>query len=389
MNELMVFNNEEFGTMRVILLDGKPWFVGKDVAKSLGYVNQNRDIETHVDEDDRIYFDAKTQYENGIEFDYKTLGQRGGWIINEPGFYSLVLSSKLPSAKKFKHWVTHDVIPSIMKTGSYTYNKEDINNITSNDNINPITIINKMVDVMQQNTNIIQQLLPVVLQIQNKVVDNVSVTEPLIESPTEEFSDDNFNNEKDEQDTDSATQADDTITDTDSTKEEHEVKIINGQRYTVYHDVEHHDNLEGLDDYIENELDERLGKVYDFDFGKLKETDPNPPETVDIKVERITKVLVYKENWGIRESTKWLGIGEKVFVRWLIENDYLFRNKYKNLEPTDLSLDNQLITIARYYHQGYISVTSKITYKGRLYFRRELIADGLLQPQEDKEKEVA
>lgn len=106
------------GEIRGLIINDEPWFVGKDITKTLGYENQNRDIINHVDEEDRIMLD-KTQYENGIEFDYKQLGQRGGWIINESGLYSLILSSKLPSAKAFKSWVTHEVLPSIRKTGKY------------------------------------------------------------------------------------------------------------------------------------------------------------------------------------------------------------------------------------------------------------------------------
>ena len=116
MNEIIkTFNNPEFGEVRTLTIDGEPWFVGKDVAEKLGYANQNRDIVRHVDEEDRIMTDAETQYQNGIE-----LGQRGGWIINESGLYSLILSSKLPNAKAFKRWITSEVIPSIRKHGTYT-----------------------------------------------------------------------------------------------------------------------------------------------------------------------------------------------------------------------------------------------------------------------------
>lgn len=112
------FSNNEFGEIRVLEIENEPWFVGKDVAVVLGYENQNRDIVTHVDAEDRKMLD-KTQYENGIEFNYKELGQRGGWIINESGLYSLILGSKLPNAKKFKRWVTNEVLPSIRKHGAY------------------------------------------------------------------------------------------------------------------------------------------------------------------------------------------------------------------------------------------------------------------------------
>lgn len=114
MNELQIFKNPDFGQVRVVNINGEAWLVGKDVAEVLGYENQNRDIVRHVDEDDRMMVDGKTQYQNGIE-----LGQRGGWLINESGLYSLVLSSKLPTAKKFRRWVTSEVLPSIRKTGGY------------------------------------------------------------------------------------------------------------------------------------------------------------------------------------------------------------------------------------------------------------------------------
>lgn len=114
MNEIKIFENEEFGKVRTIIKDGEPWFVGKDVATILGYSNGNRDIIRHVDDEDRIMLDSKTQYRFGIE-----LGQRGGWIINESGLYALILGSEKLDAKKFKHWVTSEVLPTIRRTGSY------------------------------------------------------------------------------------------------------------------------------------------------------------------------------------------------------------------------------------------------------------------------------
>ena len=112
MNELQVFNNPEFGDVRTTVIDGEPWFVGKDVADILGYQNGSRDINRHVDEEDR------QNYQNGT-FE----SPRGMTIINESGLYSLVLSSKLPTAKKFKRWVTSDVLPAIRKTGGYQVNE--------------------------------------------------------------------------------------------------------------------------------------------------------------------------------------------------------------------------------------------------------------------------
>ena len=109
MNNLTVFKNEQFGEVRVIEQNGEPWFVGKDVADILGYQNGSRDINRHVDEEDR------QNYQNGT---LET--NRGMTIINESGLYSLILSSKLPQAKQFKRWVTSEVLPSIRKTGAYT-----------------------------------------------------------------------------------------------------------------------------------------------------------------------------------------------------------------------------------------------------------------------------
>ena len=112
--KVTLFTNDEFGAVRTTVINGEPWFVGKDVASALGYENQNRDIARHVDEDDRVMIDGKSQYQNGIE-----LGQRGGWVINESGVYALVFGSKLPKAKEFKRWVTREVLPSIRKHGAY------------------------------------------------------------------------------------------------------------------------------------------------------------------------------------------------------------------------------------------------------------------------------
>lgn len=108
MNELKVFENPAFGQVRTIEIDNEPWFVGKDVAVALGYSDANKAVAMHVDEEDKL--NDKTS---------SSLGQRGGWLINESGLYSLILSSKLPTAKDFKRWITKEVIPSIRKTGGY------------------------------------------------------------------------------------------------------------------------------------------------------------------------------------------------------------------------------------------------------------------------------
>lgn len=108
MNELQIFNNHEFGQMRTVSIDGEPWFVGKDVTAALGYQNASKALADHVDDDDKLNNETLV-----------SLGQRGGWLINESGLYSLVLSSKLPSAKRFKRWVTSEVLPAIRKHGDY------------------------------------------------------------------------------------------------------------------------------------------------------------------------------------------------------------------------------------------------------------------------------
>ncbi len=107
-NAMQIFKNDEFGQVRIVEINNEPYFVGKDVVDILGYQNGSRDINTHVDEEDRL------KYQIG------TAGQlREQIIINESGLYALILSSKLPTAKKFKRWVTHEVLPSIRKTGTY------------------------------------------------------------------------------------------------------------------------------------------------------------------------------------------------------------------------------------------------------------------------------
>lgn len=109
MNELQIFNNPEFGDIRVIEIDGDPWIVGKDVAAVLGYARPTDAARKLVDDEDRGI--AKIETPSGVQ---------EMTIINESGLYSLVLSSKLPGAKKFRRWVTSEVLPSIRKTGSYT-----------------------------------------------------------------------------------------------------------------------------------------------------------------------------------------------------------------------------------------------------------------------------
>ena len=115
MNDLKVFENSEFGSVRTITVDGEPYFVGIDVADKLEYQNGSRDINAHVDECDRkiiSLFDGKQN--------------RKTTIINESGFYSLVFQSKMKKAKQFKHWVTSEVLPSIRKNGGYIAGQENM-----------------------------------------------------------------------------------------------------------------------------------------------------------------------------------------------------------------------------------------------------------------------
>lgn len=108
MNELHIFNNPEFGEIRAVEIDGEPWFVGKDMAEALGYSNPRDALANHVDEEDK----ATVAIHDGSQ-------NRNMTIINESGVYSLIFSSKLESAKKFKRWVTAEVLPTIRRHGAY------------------------------------------------------------------------------------------------------------------------------------------------------------------------------------------------------------------------------------------------------------------------------
>ena len=114
MNNLQIFNNEEFGSVRTITKDNEPWFVASDIAKALGY-RMASDLARRIDEDDKGTHVMSTQG-----------GEQAMLIINESGFYSAILGSKLESAKRFKHWVTSEVLPSIRKNGGYIANQEQM-----------------------------------------------------------------------------------------------------------------------------------------------------------------------------------------------------------------------------------------------------------------------
>lgn len=113
MNEIKLFTNKEFGEIRTMNIDEEPWFVGKDVAEALGYSNASKAVSTHVGEEDRILKVIEADSQNGNVVKTQTA------LINESGLYALIFGSKLESAKRFKHWVTSEVLPAIRKTGSY------------------------------------------------------------------------------------------------------------------------------------------------------------------------------------------------------------------------------------------------------------------------------
>ncbi|MCI8284256.1 MAG: toxin Bro [Firmicutes bacterium] len=113
MNEIKIFENSEFGQIRIIEKDGEPWFIGKEIAEILGYSNTRDALALHVDIEDK----------NTVAFSDGKRGNPNQTIINESGLYSLILSSKLPNAKKFKRWVTSEVLPLLRKNGSYDMKK--------------------------------------------------------------------------------------------------------------------------------------------------------------------------------------------------------------------------------------------------------------------------
>lgn len=140
MRDLQAFNNDDFGQIRAVEIDGEPWFVGTDVATALGYGNAPAAIKRHVDPEDR---------KDGITF-RDTVGRVNYYtIINESGLYSLILSSKLPGAKRFKKWVTSDVLPSIRKHGVFA--TEDFAKMVLEDPQFFITTLQTLQEVKQKN----------------------------------------------------------------------------------------------------------------------------------------------------------------------------------------------------------------------------------------------
>lgn len=117
LNALQIFQHPDFGRVRTTTVDGEPWFVGKDIAEALGYSNPRKALADHVDEEDKRQGDGVTIRDS--------IGrEQAATFINESGVYALVFGSKLPGAKRFKHWVTSEILPTIRKTGGYQLPKD-------------------------------------------------------------------------------------------------------------------------------------------------------------------------------------------------------------------------------------------------------------------------
>lgn len=123
MNNLQLFNFEG-NEVRTLKIDDEPYFVGKDVTKILGYKNSSKALSDHVDEEDKLNNETLS-----------SLGQRGGWLVNESGLYSLILSSKMPNAKRFKHWVTSEVLPAIREHGAYMTDEKAFDVVNNKDGL--------------------------------------------------------------------------------------------------------------------------------------------------------------------------------------------------------------------------------------------------------------
>lgn len=144
MDDLQIFENPEFGTIRSVEIDGEPWLVGKDVATALGYSNTKDALARHVDDEDRRGARIPT-----------TSGAQEMTIINESGLYSLILSSKLPGAKKFKRWVTGEVLPAIRRTGGYMAPAKTLQDLTA-----AVQLLSEQVEALLSRENEAPAALP-------------------------------------------------------------------------------------------------------------------------------------------------------------------------------------------------------------------------------------
>lgn len=148
MDNIQIFSNPDFGNVRTVLIKGEPWFVGRDVATALGYEKQRNAIQKHVDADDALKW--------GIE---DALGRKQETtIINESGLYSLIFGSKLESAKKFKRWVTSEVLPQIRRNGSYEIPKDPLKLLELH--YKAIKQVDKRVDSLEDRFNTFEKSLP-------------------------------------------------------------------------------------------------------------------------------------------------------------------------------------------------------------------------------------
>ena len=165
MNNLQIFKNEEFGEIRTLTINNEPYFVGKDVAEVLGYANSKDAIQKHVDDEDK-------QIIQRSQFATLEIPNRGLTIINESGLYSLILSSKLSTAKKFKRWVTSEVLPNIRKHGNYIVNSQ------------PIELGNQMLNLAQGTqimAQVVQGMLGTVNSLQVFVQDSIQAKDKQID----------------------------------------------------------------------------------------------------------------------------------------------------------------------------------------------------------------
>lgn len=129
-NNVQIFKNTEFGNVRTVVINDEPWFVGTDVAEVLGYKNPNEAIQDHVDSEDKFVRSKKgreiLKLFSSMKEMQSELGRQDNWFINESGVYALIFGSTLPKAKKFKRWVTHEVLPSIRKNGEYVAGQDNL-----------------------------------------------------------------------------------------------------------------------------------------------------------------------------------------------------------------------------------------------------------------------
>ena len=140
-NEIVLFKHDEFGEVRTLVIDGEPWFVAKDITDILKYSNSRKAITDHVDIEDK-----------GVTKCYTLGGMQDLTIINESGLYSLVLSSKMPEAKKFRRWVTSEILPSLRKHGAYFTPQALYESLCDPKNL--IEILQALADEQKRNTDL-------------------------------------------------------------------------------------------------------------------------------------------------------------------------------------------------------------------------------------------